>query len=371
LRKSVIILIIIGITVVILGVGWYFINKTIPVDLLISGGPGGCKGPDCEQFCQQNPQECQRWCEENPDICAMVMGGTTEVIDPPNTVITFAKTVNLNANGFTKEDIVNAKALGANMVTLWPTRTVQNDVTVFYPYVGEISQMINFAYQNGLQVELRSSIGNEIAKEYDKYRPSAISYVAEFAKFAEQHKVYRIVPFGEIDNDMMNHCSKITEFAQELLTEMRKHYSGQIGVGVVASWRDCGFTFEGYNYLTFSVYPQKQTGIDAWLTDDPEINLNSVTNWTREVADRSNIQILHMGETGVFDLEDDRSLGTFDTVTVSKEKEAEFYEKLFERVSDKVDGVSVFYNSKYNYISINDDPAEEVIKDWYTNKLPD
>ena len=54
---------------------------------------------------------------------------------------------------------------------------------------------------------------------------------------------------------MFNHCDKITELAEELLTEMRKHYNGQIGVGVVASWRDCGFTFNGYDYLTVSVYP--------------------------------------------------------------------------------------------------------------------
>jgi len=76
-----------------------------------------------------------------------------------------------------------------------------------------------------------------------------------------------------------------------------------------------------------------------------------------------------MGETGVFDLEDDRSLGGFNTVTVSKEKEAEFYERLFDQVKSEVDGVSAFYNSKYNYININGDPAEEVVKDWYTNKL--
>ena len=31
----------------------------------------------------------------------------------------------------------------------------------------------------------------------------------------------RIVPFGEIDNHMFNHCDKITELAEELLTEMK------------------------------------------------------------------------------------------------------------------------------------------------------
>ena len=377
MKKWVIILIVIGIIVVIVAAGFYYISTIIPLDLLITGGPGGCRGPDCEQVCSENPEVCEEWCEENPEICQQFMGGGSEgflvsrttVIDPPNTVITFAKTLNLNANGFIQEDIIKAKLLGANMVTLWPTRGVKNDETTFYPYVGNIPQMINIAHSNGLQVELRSSIGSEIVNDYNKYKPSAISYVAEFAKLAEENNVYRIVPFGEIDNDMLNHCDKITEFAQELLTEMRKHYSGQIGVGVVGSWRDCGYSFEGYDYLTLSAYPQTQTGMDAWLTTQPEINLISVVDWARGVADRSNIQILHLGETGVFDSEDDQSLGGFNTVIVSEEKEAEFYEKLFDQIGSKVDGVSAFYNSKYNYIDINGDLAEEVVKDWYTNKL--
>ena len=61
-----------------------------------------------------------------------------------------------------------------------------------------------------------------MANDYEKFKTNAIAYVVEFAQFAEKHKVYRIVPFGEIDNHMFNHCDKITELAEELLTEMRK-----------------------------------------------------------------------------------------------------------------------------------------------------
>ena len=39
--------------------------------------------------------------------------------------------------------------------------------------------------------------------------------------------------------------------------------------------------------------------MDAWLTTTPEINLNSVVDWARSVADRSGISNLHIGETGV------------------------------------------------------------------------
>lgn len=302
--------------------------------------------------------------------------GSTKPAEPPNTAVTFAKTVNLNAEQYSKEDILRAKAMGANMVTLWIVRPVKEDELSFFPFVGNIAQMINFAHQNGLQVELRDSDVSPPANTYEKYKASAILHVAEYAKFAEKYKVYRIVPFGEVDNDLVNHPDKITEFAQEILLEMRKHYSGQIGIGVVAPWRDSGFTFDGYDYLTFSAYPQTQIGMDKWLTPNPsanrqnvdENNLVALTNWVREVADRSRVSTIHIGETGVQNIGQKDPIGDFQTVEVSKEKESEFYDKMFSQISDKVDGVSVFYNSKVAFMSVYGDPAEEVVREWF-NRL--
>jgi hypothetical protein len=327
-------------------------------------GPGGCSGPDCEDVCSKDPKVCQEWCEENPQICAMFMGGGPAV-KPPATTITFAKTVNLNADDFTEQDISKAKGLGANMVTIWPGRFFKDDAYTF-PFPERLAPMINFAHKNGLQVELRGSYGGDEAQNYTKYKANALEHVADFAKFAEKYQVYRIVPFGEIDNNLMNHCGKITALSKKLLQEMRKHYSGQIGTGVVAPWRDCGFNFEGYDYLTVSVYPQTQTGMDAWLTNEPEINLNSVTDWARTVADRSRIKILHIGETGVQNIGEKDPSGFFQTVAVSKEKETEFYQKVFSLISAKVNGVSAFYNSKTGFLGINGDPAEKVVKEWYS-----
>ncbi len=331
-------------------------------------GPGGCSGPDCEQVCSKDPKICQEWCEQNPQTCAMFMGGGpggSEAVEPPVTTITFAKTVNFNADQFTEQDISKAKKLGANMVTIWPGRAFKDDEYTF-SFPERFAPMINFAHKNGLQVELRSSYGGDTPRNYEKYKANALEHVADFAKFAEKYKVYRIVPFGEIDNNLISHCSKITEFSAKLLQEMRKHYSGQIGIGVVAPWRDCGFNFAGYDYLTASVYPQTQTGMDAWLTNEPEINLNSVTDWARTVADRSSIKILHIGETGVQNIGEKDPSGFFQTVAVSKEKEAEFYQKAFSLISAKVNGFSAFYNSRVSFLGINGDPAEKVVKEWYS-----
>jgi hypothetical protein len=350
-----------------------------PTQFASSVGPGGCVGIACQQYCQQNSKECQSWCKENPgnDICKLLSGEimlepgegfhgqTAEIALPPKAVITYAKTVNFNADVFTTKDITKAKGLGANMITIWPRRLFNNDEYTF-SFPEALAPMINFAHKNGLQVELRGSYGGDEPQNYAKYKISAIKYVADFAKFAEKYKVYRIVPFGEIDNNMLNHCSKITEIAQELLGEMRKHYSGKIGTGVVASWRDCGFTLKGYDYLTVSAYPQTQTGMDAWLTTEPDINLTSVVNWARNVADRSGISILHLGETGVQNIgEKDPTSFSFKTIEVSKEKEVEFYQKVFSLISAKVNGVAAFYNSGTTFMSINGDPAESVVKEWF------
>ncbi len=335
-------------------------------------GPGGCTGPDCATVCSTQPKVCQEWCEKNPQMCAMLMGGGpggSEAVKPPTATITFAKTVNFNADQFTEQDISKAKELGANMVTIWPSRVIRNDEFVF-SLPERLTPMINFAHKNGLQVELRSSFTGEQITNYEKFRINAMKHVAEFARFAEKSRVYRIVPFGEIDNNLMNHCEKITAFSKELLQEMRKQYSGQIGVGIAAPWRDCGYSFEGYDYMTISAYAQSQTGTNAWLTTSPEINVHNVISGTRKVADRSGIKILHVGETGVINPNDTKREDYKSFAMESKQEEAEFYQKFFGQVFDKVNGLSVFYNSRMDYMSINGDPAEEVVKEWY-NKLGD
>jgi len=367
-KKVIFSLLIVGI--IILGAVYFLINNPF-IMLIKSGGPGGCKGPDCEQFCQQNPDECQKWCFDNPNICEKFFGSSSRqrrVTEPPNTIITYGKSLNMISDLVTPEDIIAAKELGANMVTLWPTRAIRDDEIIFFPAKGDLSNLINTAHKNGLQVELRNSYGfGEEPTDLDKWKQSAINHVAEYAKFAEQHKVYRIIPFGELDNNLFEHPDQITEIAQDLLKEMRKHYSGQIGVGMVGTWRYSGYTFKGYDYMSISAYPQEQTGMDAWFTSTPEINLANVIAGARGVADNSGISILHIGETGVINPEDERSSG-FNTIVVSKEKEAEFYDILFEKTSGDIEGVSVFYNSKTDFMSIKDDPAEDTIKEWY-NKI--
>ncbi|MBI2549579.1 hypothetical protein HYV83_00170, partial [Candidatus Woesearchaeota archaeon] len=163
---------------------------------------------------------------------------------------------------------------------------------------------------------------------------------------------------------------------KDMLAEMRKYYNGKIGIGVVGSWRDCDYNFKEYDYLTFSAYPSRSRGIDPWLTpnlnvpanSDDAFNLAFLTSWARKVADRSGIQTLHIGETGVLNPTDLKRADASSYAEGDKQKEAEFYQKLFEQTADKVNGISVFYNSLNNYFSINSDPAEEVVKEWY-NKL--
>lgn len=42
---------------VIIFSGLYYLNTKIPLKMITLEGSGGCKEPDCENFCQENPQE--------------------------------------------------------------------------------------------------------------------------------------------------------------------------------------------------------------------------------------------------------------------------------------------------------------------------
>ncbi|MBI2549777.1 hypothetical protein HYV83_01185, partial [Candidatus Woesearchaeota archaeon] len=170
------------------------------LDVMSITGPDGCRGPACQQYCQQKMEACQNWCLENPDatLCKILsgeltpgggMGGfpgmTEEVqpVEPPATTITFAKSVNVISDAFTEQDILKAKQLSANMITIWPARQVKNDEFTFTPE--RIAGMINTAHKNGLQVELRSSFGGEQIQNFEKFKTNSLKHVAEYAKFAE------------------------------------------------------------------------------------------------------------------------------------------------------------------------------------------
>ncbi|MEK7188266.1 MAG: hypothetical protein AAB685_00250, partial [Patescibacteria group bacterium] len=77
-------------------------------------------------------------------------------------------------------------------------------------------------------------------------------------------------------------------------------------------------------------------------------------------------KILHIGETGIQNIGEKDPGGFFQTVEVSKEKEAEFYDKVFEITSGKINGMSAFYNSRASFLGINGDPAEKVVRQWYS-----
>ena len=347
----------------------------IPLSVLIKGGPGGCRGPECGEVCKNDPGICTQWCNENPDVCAVMFGGAPQEtpLEAPDTVITYAKTVNLIVDQVTDEEVIRAKGLGANMVTIWPTRLIKDDKFTFFPQKGGVGNLINTAHKNGFQVELRSSYGpGDEPVNLEEWRANALAHVAEYAQYAEEHNVYRIVPFGEIDNNLFEHQDKMTEISQELLQEARKHYSGKIGIGIAAPWRDLGYTFKGYDYMTVSIYPKSDRTAEEYVTlyksqgFDLRLSAEGSLDYARKIADRSNIQHLHIGETGVYNSGEQQYQPDFETVIISKEKEADYFRKLLEIASDKADGFSVFYGSPA--MSVEDEPGEEVVKEWY-NKL--
>ena len=55
--------------------------KQMALKMMTEGGPGGCRGPDCQGVCEKNPGECLAWMEEQGfDPIAVIPEGAKEQI---------------------------------------------------------------------------------------------------------------------------------------------------------------------------------------------------------------------------------------------------------------------------------------------------
>lgn len=368
-----------------IGAGAYYLTKQIPfisgpkqlLELPFTGipeGPGGCRGQECQDYCARNQEECTKWCLENEEICSRAMGGGKPVppVTAPKTKITYPKSFNIFLGADSVSEIKQAKALGANMVTLWPpTRTTdKNEVKLMMP-LENLSQLVVGAHKAGLQVEIRNTFPADnpaTATSVQEFTENAKVYVAEVAQFAEKYHVYRITPFAEIDNNLFGNEAKVTQVAQELLAEAREHYQGKVGIGIAAPWREANYNFSGYDFLEVSVYPKKTEGVSAFFAppeevSNPAASALGVIAGARKVAQRSDNLPLYIAETGVFN-PGEETITAFQAPVISKEAEADYYQRFFEETKNLVDGYAIYYGGQY--MNIKDDPAEKVVKEWFS-----
>lgn len=284
-------------------------------------------------------------------------------VEPPDTEITFQKSFNLISvgPGANPAYIKEMKNLGANMITIFWAATISRESG--FPNKTRVAQLIAEAHRQGLQVEIRNSFSAEgdPISDFGQYKQGMLNFAVDLAGFAQENKVYRLAPFSEIDNNLLAYPNQIEPVAQEILREVRKHYRGQVGIGLAAPWRGTSYNFKGYDYMSVSVYVQRQTSVEDYFEGRADISLQTVLGGTRAVAQRSGIDTLIIGETGVFNPGEERWTA-FETKIMNKEEEAGYYQTFFEATADQVQGYSPPY---FGYMGVQNDPAAEVVKQWY------
>lgn len=285
-------------------------------------------------------------------------------VEPPDTEIAFQKSFNLISigPGANPAYIKEVKGLGANMVTVFYAAAISKEST--FPGKERVEKLINEAHRQGLQVEIRNSYSAEgdPIRDLEAYKQKMVDFAVDLAQFAQKHKVYRLAPFSEIDNNLFNHEEEVGRTAQLILSEVKKHYDGQIGVGIAAPWRAGNYDFSGFDYMSVSIYPKSKQSLDEYFQGSSDVSLETVLVGAKRIAEASGIDTLIIGETGVFNPGED-VWTAFETRTLTKDEEADYYRRFFEATSDKVQGYAPGY---FGYMGVQNDPAEEVVRKWYS-----
>lgn len=126
--------------------------------------------------------------------------------------------------------------------------------------------------------------------------------------------------------------------------------------------KDEGLDVSGYDYLQFSHYPQpNDTSLTRFYADLPNI-----IETGRQVAERNGLQELVWGETGVMDEDSRENPAPFNwtTVRIDSDTKVDFYDQIFVRSKDGVDGYLIDYTG---FFGIKGHPAEKVVLKWFNN----
>lgn len=154
--------------------------------------------------------------------------------------------------------------------------------------------------------------------------------------------------------------SDLTPLAQETLKEIKKHYSGRVGVGLGdASLHGDGLNIEGFDYFQFSYYPQPDdTTLTRYFDGLPEI-----LSVSRDIANKNNISEVVYGEGGVVNAEGLIPVAfNWSTLVTDVNTEKEYYERFFEGAQGEVDGYILDYSGLFG---IKDEPSEAVVREWF------
>ena len=329
----------------------------------------------CAGYCIEHIgwNRCKEWCMENPGKCRV------DTVEPPEEEPEYWKIYGVN---FWEDDYIDdIKEIGkmnGNMMMIFFSASPLPDgsLDVYRHEPREIMELtfakgIATAHENGLQVIFDLEVGGPEAvpaNNRNAFLENYREFVTDWAKFCEKYKVYAFNLNSELDNEFFipENCEgecknkEVGRLAQELLREVRKHYSGKVGVGVLDTWSG-DYNLTGYDFFTTNL-PCGDGDVEGCIDFYGE-----AISGAEGLKKKYNVPKFVIGEVDIFS-ENDATPEGMEAVQgftiVSEQEEVEFYNNFFEKYADRVDGITITYADP---LGVKTGPAKDVVSEWLKN----
>jgi len=248
---------------------------------------------------------------------------------------------------------------------------------------GNIEETIQAAQAEGLEVWVAiAPVGGErpLLDEIDL--EGLNDYIIEIAKIAESNNEEYFEPFCEPsgmfrdfwpyvppynegrENEKLTEEPAVNEWAQEILSEVRKVYTGVVVYEDDSSpflyytqFGECPIDFSGYDYLAFGITPREVTTIEEY----PEF-VEDFFDATLAMAERDGIKKVMVREFGIWEWNEDEH---------SDEEVLEAHKIVLEKFQEKnLDGIFVLVPPEWGELAGFDETAiKDLIEEWYKEIL--
>lgn len=288
---------------------------------------------------------------------------------PPNLPLNYQKSVLvlLPDYGQSTLDIVrSAKEIGANTIVIgFDLKTEGNILTLTNPRTqkNHAVRLIKEAYRNGMHVEVRTLQNPDSSNPANpqEFLESVIPVMVDLAKFSEENKAMRFTLMGEVENEwgLAEYHDFIGTYIQTLLLDTKKYYSGEIGIGFCCPITE-EYNITNFDYVMVSVNPGSSRDLDEYINTTAE-----EIKETKEWAAKYGVDDVIIGEVGFLSKDDAQRFPWAKqfTMVLDEDREAEVYNRLFEKTYHELSGYTFYYG--FPILSIKDRKAELIIKEWF------
>jgi len=270
-------------------------------------------------------------------------------------------------------DIENLKKDGVNIVSIGIKICQSNNIISECENESEIKNSIEEFHRNGIHtfLVLNPAHPDSGIKKTRNFLPSLTPLVLKWARIAEDYGVWMFAPLNE--PQLIAQDRDVSEWAQSILPEIRRIYSGKIGFRVHGVNETASlYNLTGYDYVIFSGLAATQD-----IKEHPEWLANLVSETLNKVETAYPGQKHIAFDIGAFTgpdyywwepvapenvLQEIPGIPSSDFFTLSNESQAKFFDMFFNLTWDRTEGYFIPVYKGWEY---RGKPAEQIIRQWF------